>query len=250
VAYLPTIAGSPNPCPTTSSASFSSIGFNGGPYKGNKLTDQNVDFRLSILGYAPVSQQLSFVRYTGDGGQGGPRLGDIFHPHRKATFTKAYQVYTWNWTDTQVPLPPPPYGSRGPLAHDWPVTVLDLATTRGEAISIPARDPSIAPGNYKALVLYAGPNELTVVYLLYDQVVVNGTGYVVNMLNFCVDPNLVATYRAQLTPDGRRATMRLPALTNDQVVGTAVGSSITVAVRDGGMYMDPRDWADWWYDLP
>jgi hypothetical protein len=247
-AYLPAIANNPNPCPTTSSASYETIGiYNSAPYKDNRLTDQNVDFRLSILGYVPVDQPLTFVSYGGGGaGAEGPRLGDMFQPHRVATFKKAYQVYTWNWNESA----PAPYGSRGGLANNWPVTVLDMATTAGEGISIPGRDSNIASGDYKAMVLYAGEKELTLVYLSQDQVVVNGTGYVVNLLNFCVDPNLVSTYRAQLTSDGKRSTMRLPALRNDQPVGTAMGVTITVAVRDGGMFMDPRSKADWWYDFP
>ncbi len=246
-AYMPLVFSNPNPCPTVSSATYETIGiYNNAPYKNNRLTDQNADFRLSILGYAPVNQPLQFVSYGSSGGAEGPRLGDMFQSHRVATFRKAYQVYTWSWNESA----PPPYGSRGALANDWPVTVLDLATTPGEAISIPGRDSNIAPGNYKAMVLYAGPNELTVVYMSQDQVVVGGAGYVVNLLNLCVNPNLVATYRAQLTVDGKRSTMRLPALRNDQPLGTAMGVTITVAVRDVGMYMDPRSKADWWYDFP
>lgn len=248
VAYLPLVVNS-NPCPTSSKATFDTIAFSGSPYKENLLTDQNADFRLSILGYASVNQPLRFVSYNGDGGAQGPLLGDMFMPHRSATFVHAYQVYTWNWDKSQ----PPPYGSRGPLASNWPVTVLDLATTRGEPISVPARGPTI-DGYHVAMVLYAGPNELTVVYMNVDQVVILSgntyVGYVVIMLNFCVDPNLVATYREQLTPDGKRLTMALPAVKNDQPVGVAMGVTMTVAVRDAGMYMDPRDKADWWYDMP
>jgi hypothetical protein len=249
VAYLPLISSNPNPCPTVSSATYSTIGiYNNAPYKDNRLTDQNADFRLSILGYAQVSQPLTFVSYGGGGAFAeGPRLGDMFQPHRVPAFMKAYQVYQWNWDESL----PPPYGSRGALAHDWPVTVLDLATVPGEAISVPGRDTNIAPtGNYKSMVLYAGPNELTVAYMSQDQVVVNGAGYVVNLLNLCVNPNLVATYRAQLSADGRRSTMRLPALLNDQPVGTAMGVTVTLTVRDAGMYMDPRSKQDWWYDFP
>jgi hypothetical protein len=246
--YLPLVFSNPNPCPVVSSAAYETIGiYNNAPYKNNRLTDQNVDFRLSILGFAPVNQPLTFVSYGGGGaGAEGPRLGDMFQPHRVATFSKAYQVYTWNWNESQ----PAPYGSRGALANNWPVTVLDMATTPGEAISIPGRDSNIAQDNYKAMVLYAGPNEITLVYMSQDQVVVNGTGYVVNLLHLCVNPNLLATYRAQLTADGKRSTMRLPALRNDQPLGTALGVTITVAVRDGGMYMDPRAKQDWWYDFP
>ncbi len=69
------------------------------------------------------------------------------------------------------------------------------------------------------------------------------------MLNFCGDPNLVSTYRAQLR-NGYRYTGRLPILGNDQPVGTALSISMTVAIRDGGAYMDPRSDKDWWAGLP
>lgn len=247
-AYLPVISKPPYTCPTTSSAAYEAIAFLGSPYKNNTITDENADFRLSILGYAATNATLDYVSYGGGTGDGdGPQFADIFTPKRKPAFVKAYQVYQWNWNDG--PGSVPPYGSRGAVNTQWPVTVLDLGTTPGELLNIPYRTATNAPPDYRALVLYAGPNELTVVYLLQDQVVVNGTGYVVHMLNFCVDPNLLSLYRAQLS-NGYRSTMKLPAIRNYQAVGTALGNSVTVAVRDGGAFMDPRVKTDWWYDAP
>ncbi len=43
--------------------------------------------------------------------------------------------------------------------------------------------------------------------------------------------------------------MRLPALVNDQKVGSALTVSMTVAIRDGGAFMDPRSDKDWWAGL-
>ncbi len=246
-AYFPIVA-KPYTCPTTSSAPYEAISFLGPPYKNNAITDENADFRLSILGYVKTNQTLDYVSYGGGTGTGdGPQFADMFTPKRKPAFVAAYQVYLWRWNDG--PGSAPPYGSRGGLNTNWVVTALDVGTTRGEPLNIPFRNAANAPPDYRALVLYAGPNELTVAYLLQDQVVVNASGYVVHMLGFCVDPNLLALYQAQLS-GGKRSTMKLPAIRNSQAVGTALGDTLTIAVRDGGAYMDPRVKTDWWYDAP
>ena len=243
-AFLPRITGGFT-CPTTSGNSYDLTQFVGSPYKNNALTDENADFRLSILGYAATTAPLQLIDYGATPGGDAPRLQGIFEPSRLATFVQAYRVYHWNWNESL----PPPYGSRGSVNTDWPVTVLDLRTTTGENIYIPERNANITPAGHKAMVLYAGPRELTLVYLSQDQVVVNGTGYVVHLLNFCVDPNLLALYRAQLDGTGRRATGHLPALPNDKIIGRALNTSITVAIRDAAAFMDPRA-TDWWPGLP
>jgi hypothetical protein len=249
--FIPLVYTPPPTCPLTSSATYDAIAFNGSPYKNNAISDENADFRLSILGYAPNnSALLDYVNYGGGGWtDDGPRFSAIFTPHRKPTFVKAYQVYQWNWNQGAGSVPP--YGNRGALnSASGGVTAIDFGTTKGESLNIPERTTPNAPGDYRALVLYAGPRELTLAYMLQDQVVVNGYGYVVHMVNFCVDPNLVATYRAQLDSTGRRSSMKLPAIKNNQAVGSALGVTLTVAIRDGGAYMDPRGKTNWWYDLP
>jgi hypothetical protein len=72
-----------------------------------------------------------------------------------------------------------------------------------------------------------------------------GEGYVVHLMNFCVDPALVAQYRAQVQ-GGRRATGLLPGLRNGQTIGYAIGDSVTVAIRDRAAFLDPRSRKDWW----
>jgi hypothetical protein len=129
--------------------------------------------------------------------------------------------------------------------------VLDVGATRGETINIPERNAVIDGAGHQAMVLYAGPRELTLAYFAFDHVLTpDGHGYVVHMLNFCVDPNLVSAYRSQLSADGRRSTMRLPVVRNNQLIGTALGGTVTVAMRDGARFMDPRVLSDWWYGLP
>jgi hypothetical protein len=40
----------------------------------------------------------------------------------------------------------------------------------------------------------------------------------------------------------------LPALRNDEPFGTATGTSIKIATRDTGQFLDPRTCKDWWMD--
>ena len=213
----------------------------GGYYKNNALTDENADFRLSILGYAPAAARLQLVDYNGAADPDAPRLSGIFEPNRTPVFRAAYQVYGWNWADGG-PNPVPPYGSRGAINTSWPAHVLDFKTTPGETIQIPERSTVIWSGGNVALVLYAAENEVAFAYTRNDSVL----GYVVHMLNFCVNPALVTAYRAQLDGSGRRATGSLPALKVGQTLGTARAGWVTVAIRDSGAYMDPRSRKDWW----
>lgn len=234
----------PTPTPTpisycpNSNQFYPAIPKDSGHYKNNSITDANPDFRLSILGYSPTSAALQMVSYNGDTDPNAPRFHGLFEPNRVPSFRAAYKRHDWNWNGG-----PPPYGSRGGVNNDWPVTVLDLATGQGESIYIPERNVPIWADNLVALVLFADVKELTIAYTRSDSV---ANGYVVHITNICVEPNLLATYRAQLTPDGYRATNLLPALRNNQRIGTADGDKITVAVTDGGAYLDPRSQKDWW----
>lgn len=229
-------------CNISSNASFDLISVQGSSYKNNALTDENADFRLSIIGYtstpASLGALLALVDYGGAADAGAPRLHTIFSPARVPQFVKNYQRYDWNWNESA----PPPYGSRGSVNNDWPVSVLDMATTKGEAITIPDRGAANSTAGTNAMVLYADEQQITLVYGDQDRV---DAGYVIYLANLCVDPNLVALYRAQLV-NGKRATGRLPALRNDQKIGEAGGSFITVAVRDQGPFLDPRSRKDWW----
>jgi hypothetical protein len=244
-AFLPLVAGGSGQrqveaCPITAAVTFDLIGVQGSYYKDNRLTDENADLRLSVIGYAstPASSgaALSLVDYGGPADAGAPRLQGIFSPGRVPQFAKNYQRYDWNWNENA----PPPYGTRSGVNGDWPVSVVDLVVTKGESISIPDRSAANATAGTNAMVLYADERQITLAY--QDRV---DDGYVVYMANFCVDPSLVAAYRAQLK-DGKRATGKLPALRNDQKIGQADGSVITVAVRDKGPFLDPRSRKDWW----
>jgi hypothetical protein len=117
-----------------------------------------------------------------------------------------------------------------------------FVTTRGEAIYIPERGPEIYGGGYKVLVLYAEETRITLNYTRQDTV---ENGYTVHLEDVCVDPNLLALYRAQTDANGWH-TGQLPALRNNQALGTALNTEIKVVIRDRGTFMDPRSRKDWW----
>ena len=119
------------------------------------------------------------------------------------------------------------------------VALLTLDTALGEEIGIPHRGAQIYDGGYKALVLYAEETRLTLGYTREDSV---ANGYVVHIENVCVDPNLLALYRSS-NAAGRGS---LPALRNEDKLGVAQLGAILVAVRDRGVFWDPRSKLDWW----
>lgn len=223
-------------CPVVSSG-YDLVPIEGPPYKNNALTDYNADLRLSVIGIAPADAPPALVDYNGATDPDAPKLHGLFQPNRVPALLRAYSRFDWMWNEGQGE----PYGWRGGVNLDWPAAALELATTPGETIYPPTRGPAIYSGGAIALVLFATDRELTLGYSRHDDV---GAGYVVHLLNLCVDPNLVALYRAQLN-SGRRATGYLPAVRNAQPLGTATGALI-VAVRDRGAFLDPRSRKDWW----
>jgi hypothetical protein len=120
---------------------------------------------------------------------------------------------------------------------------MGLATTPGEAIYVPERGSQIYRGGYVALVLYAEKQRLTLGYTRRNHV---AAGYVVHIEDVCVNPNLLALYQAQLDGAGWNDTGHLPAVVNNQAVGTALGHELKIAIRDSGSFMDPRSRKDWW----
>lgn len=225
-----------NGCNLTSGESFGMVGAEG-VYKSNRVTDVNADFRLSLLGFVPSDVALVLVAYNGEADPGAPKFSALFEPARAPVFVRAYQRFEWLWNEDA----PAPYGARGGVNAQWPATVIDIATTPGEGVHVPQRGAQIG-GGFNAMVLFASEDELTLAFHRQDGV---SDGYVTHILGLCVDPNLVALYRAQLS-GGRRATNSLPGVRSGQRVGVASGASLTIAVRDRGVFMDPRSRKDWW----
>lgn len=235
-------------CPDISANSYITIAIqpftSGGLYyKDNRLTDENADFRLSILGYTPTTAITDLVDYGGDIDPLAPRIYGVVKPKRVISVTQSYERYDWLWDENATP----PYGTRGGINHEWAASVVDLDTQRDEPIYIPERpgglfETGIWQGDYKAMVLYAAEHEILITYTRNDRV---DHGYALYLANLCVDPNLVRVYREQLL-DGKRNTGWLPALRNSDVLGSARGSRLTIAVRDSGPFLDPRSRKDWW----
>lgn len=222
-------------CPMVS-AGYELVPIEGPAYKNNSLTDDNADFRLSVIGLAPTGAPLALVDYNGPTDPDAPKLHGLFEPNRVPSFTATHLRHNWNWGGDA-----PPYGARAGLNSDWPVAAIDMLAAPGEAIYPPERGPVVWGGGQIALVIYAGDREVTLAYTRHDGVEI---GYVVHVLNLCVDPGLLSLYRAQLA-DGRRATGQLPGVRANQPLGTALGP-ITVAIRDRGAFLDPRSRKDWW----
>ncbi len=225
-------------CPTTSSENYALIPIDGAPYKNNAITDNNADFRLLLLGYSPFDAPRSLIDLTGGADPGAPKISGVFDPPRQPEIAATYKRNDWNWDEAAAP----PYGSRGGVNNDpeAPVAVVDFRTNGGERVKLPTRGAEIFTGAM-AMVVFASENELAAVYYRQDNVAL---GYMVHLANFCVDPNLVAAYRAQLN-GGKRSTNQLPGVRNGQSVGTSTGI-LTLAIRDRARFYDPRSRKDWW----
>ena len=210
---------------------YASLTVEGSPT--DRPAEVHPDLNLSIRGYASTPGYLGLVNYGGDTDPQAPQIDGMFAPPRLPAFKTLFQVYDWDWACS------PPDGCRGALISDYPVTLLEMTTAPGEAISIPRRDPQIDAAGFRALVLYASEQRLTLTYTRRDSAAV---GYLIHLEGFDVNPGLVALYR-QLDAAGRA---RLPALRNGEIVGVAGGSTVKIATRDTGRFLDPRTCKDWW----
>lgn len=220
----------PPVCSTSSNRNYGRIPMdNAGPSRPDYL---HADLNLALRSYVPTTALLDFVYYGGDTDPIAPFMPGIFSNGRVPSFVRAYQMYDWDWTCG-------PDGCRGPLVTWPPVTLLGMGAYAGEPLSIMSREPEVYVGAFKAVVLYAEERRITLGYTRNDSI---AYGYAVHMENICVDPNLLALYRQQ-NAGGR---WELPALRNGETLGVAATSEVVVAIRDCGMFMDPRSRKDWW----
>lgn len=217
-------------CPATSTNQYTTVPIAGG---GLQHPDgSHADLNLGLRGYVPVNATRGLFNKDGPVDGDPPQLAGIFNTPRLPPFGATYRVYDWDWQCGE-------HGCRSqPLDHVQ-VTLLTLDTARGEAVGIPHRRAQVYGGGYKAMVLYAEATRITLGYTRDDTV---ANGYTVHIENVCVDPILLAIY-AGSTAAGRAF---LPALREEQVLGTAHLGDILVAVRDRGVFFDPRSRLDWW----
>lgn len=194
----------------------------------DRPAEEHADLNLALRGYQRVEAYGGLVDYGGAVDPYAPQLPGLFGDQRTATFAGVYRIYHWDWD----------HNRRGTLNTDWEVTLAGLATTRGEVIHVPARGQSIGSG-YEVLVLYAASSRITLKYTREDNVV---WGYTLHVEKVCVEPRLLKLYRS-CNSAGRG---ELPALRGGQAFGRALGGGIGVAIRDAGLFMDPRSRKDWW----
>jgi len=192
----------------------------------------NGDINLALRGYTATVAALTVIDVGGDVDDDAPQLDGLFAVPRLPTFQAAYQVYDWNWACSAD-------GCRGASLVEPPITLLEMAVTPGEPLFIPTRNAPIDRGGYKALVLYAEAQRITVAYTRQDTPAV---GYLIHIEDVTVEPALLTLYNA-LNAAGRA---QLPALRNRESFGVATGTTIKVAVRDTGSFLDPRVRKDWW----
>ncbi len=195
-----------------------------------RRAEEHGDLNLALRRYTLTQAALSLMDINGDTEPGAPQLAGIFVPARAPNFKVTYRVNDWNWDGN---------GPGDPI--DEPeVTLVDLAATPGESLHLPDRLGGDVGEGYKALVLYASLQRLTLKYTREDNVI---AGYTMHVENIQVDPNLLALYQ-RLNNEGRH---ELPALRAGQAFGRAGGDRVGLTIRDTGAFMDPRSRKDWWH---
>ncbi len=192
----------------------------------------NGDLNLALRGYVTTTTDLELININGPTDTDAPQLAGIFDHQRMPSFEAAYQVRDWDWSCDDNGCPADPI-------TDPPVTLLALGATPGEALYIPTRNAEIHGGGYKAMVLYATSERLTLTYTREDTPAI---GYVVHLEGIAVESTLVERYNEQ-NEAGRE---ELPALRSSERVGRASGATVKVVIRDTGSFMDTRSRKDWW----
>ena len=188
----------------------------------------NPDINLNFRGWQATNAPHQLVTYNNNGSPDAlaPQLWGLFTDNRVPTISEVDQVFDWNWGADQ----------RGGPITTWPVTLAGFQVQPGEIIQTPPSGRDIGQG-FRALVLYATSQQITLKYTGEDNVIF---GYTIHIENICVNPGLVALFRAL------SGGSELPALNSYQPIGRAIGAEIDVAIRDAGSFMDPRSHNDWW----
>jgi hypothetical protein len=224
-------------CPTSSTATFTAIPILGSPRGEPYPPVIDPDLNLVMRSYVATTSLRGLVEYGGEPDKNAPRLHTLFAPPRVPTFAAVYRVHHWDWV---CPTSLTGFGCRGLPISAWDVTMIDMQTAVGEAVYVPDWPRDILSGVYKAMVLYAEAERITLKYAREDTPA--GNSYVIHLEGVCVDPNLLSLYTS-LDTAGRTA---LPGLRRGERLGQAKSEAIGVAIRDTGSFMDPRSGKDWW----
>ncbi len=226
----PTASPAPIVCGEVPESGFGSLSIEGDV--SDPPASTNPDVNLALRGWVTVDEPLSLIDLGGEWDDKAPRLAELLDPRvpEPVRFSSTHRVFDYN-ADT---------GRRGPLLTRWPVTLAGLPTTPGQLLRVPSSGYSIDDaGGMEVLVLLATEERITLKYTREDDVVF---GYTIHVEGACVDPRLVAGWQ-RLVASGRRER---PALRAGQAFARARTDEVLVAIRDTGMFMDPRVRKDWW----
>lgn len=217
-------------CPVVSDRQYGSIPVAGG---GLEHPDSiHGDLNLAMRGYTPVEAEAVLVTINGPTDGDPPQLATLFGDARTPTLTQTWRVNDWDWSCGEN-------GCQGNPLSQVEVSLLGMQTTAGELLMAPSRGEEVYAGGVKAIVLYAEENRVTLGYTREGGV---ANGYTIHIESLCVDPNLLSRYRT----DNAAGRANLPGLHAGDVIGSAAGDQIAVAIRDRGVFADPRSRKDWW----
>ncbi|MFN2185456.1 MAG: hypothetical protein ACK2UU_15820, partial [Anaerolineae bacterium] len=198
-AYLPVVSKQMPECSPIPGVQYYTLSVN--PPPTDRPAEVHADLNLALRGYEVTSSYRGLVDYGGSADPKAPQLYTLFADLRVPYFPTLYQVYNWDWE----------CNCRDDLATNYPVTLAGMSTASGEVLRLPDSGYDIGSG-YEALVLYASEERITLKYTRDDNVV---SGYTIHVENVCVEPSLLALYRA-MNNAGRG---QLPALRAGQPFG-------------------------------
>lgn len=216
-----------DPCSVIDWENYGDLDIASGPT--DRPAEQHPDLNLALRGFDPqLAAQKQLVFYNGDTDDRAPQLFGLFGDDRTPRIVDLYRVFDWDWNGN----------CRGSVLKDPEVTLLAVETRPAEVLFVPPAHYSIGSG-YDVLVLYASELRLTMKFTRDDNVI---SGYTLHLENMCTEPRLLGLYR-RLNAAGRG---RLPALKAGQAIGRARATELGIAIRDNGVFMDPRSNKDWW----
>lgn len=208
---------------------------------GDPPPEQNPDLNpLVIRGYVHAAgEKYPIDLSNGEIGVKTPQIGKILD--NIPIITSVYKINSWVG-DFKSGHP----GDPMPLPGSWAESVLQiqmigLQTYPGQSIKVPPVYGNPISPEYNAMVLFANDRFITLKYTREDNIGIKN-GYAIQIDGLAVDPNLLQLYK-QLNASGRG---NLPAVSNEQIIGTAQGDEIRVVIRDTGNFLDPRSKLDWW----
>lgn len=215
-----------DPCDSIRGASYGQLPVD--PPKTNRPAADHPDLNIGLRGFQRASEPLRFWDYNGPIDHEAPQLVDLLK--RVPEFTSAWRVRQWVWE----PAP----GRPGSPEPQYAVSLLGLRSSKMEHVHVPDSGYGFEQG-YMVLVLYASEERIALKYTKDDSMV---KGYGIQLEGVCVEPSLLDLYR-RLDAAGRD---QLPAVYAHMPIGRARGDELRVAIRDTGMFMDPRSEPDWW----